>query len=740
MAANTLTGYYYIAASGNVRNLTYSGIYGVYAPSLTVRVEKSYSGDWNAALAQFGGGNATVRVCVGTEKYDFGIGPNTLSTPGGWTGDGFATAERVFPIPPAPAVTPYTSVLTFPTILPPLEQIAGSYSKTKGPRLTVYAYQIDPASPGFTNDPLWVPNWTVTANPETGLPSVVGDLSGPIDQQLTSIFQTRVNVSQSSYSSRSVGEAVATGDLIIPEWGGIDPFEAASRINATIVITLNAQLWDGNIPIINGGWKYVPPKNTLPDDDETDTKETTKPTRDGGSSNGRGPYRPINSGPGGAGTPAYEEYIELEVTPNPINFADTDVGTQRTQPFTIRNIGTLDTNITNFDSTNVDNAFAFGLNSPNALPTVIDVGETFAGTSFFLPANVGVYNDIVYIKKGGVILKSFGITGTGTGSGNPGDSILRKIALFGDVSTSGDRNFLERTIDSTTQTTIFAVNAGSTPIVLNSVSLGGAGVFTTPGITSGFNLLPGQDIPILVNFTPVGAQEYLGTFTLNSNAQVSDQAGFNPATGAITCNLRGEGTPIQTITRILSFNVQNNGTFEDVLAGGSASAELDFTISSIGNSSVLLTALQVGTPFTLNIDGLGTYTVGLSGFYNLNEPYILGSPDDPANTLPTTTPPLKAIFTPPTATNYVDDVAVASNKTIGPESFEVRGLGLFEYPEEPEEPDVPPTPDDEPPPGQEFDPGTVPSSDLDGNGAACIAKGCEVTYIYEYSSNGDIVT
>lgn len=673
---------------------------------------------------------AKVRVCIGQDYYDLTVGPGSLSIPGGWTGNGVDTSGIILAVDNGTPVGDAGG----PTGL-------GKYvslTRPTGSEIIVYAYEVvEELTIDNTNQPGWQPNWVLQENPNfLGEYYIDGDGVNPIDLEMVGVFAGKVNVGQSSYSSRSTTKFVADDpqeEYFYEDVGGSITGAEYDQVKfSEIVIRLTERGNINGVPYVNSKVPYEPNKNTETDDKPGPTTVYVyEPNPEDPSKRNRKP-RPVVGGPAGGGLPVFENYIALEVNPDPINFADTDVGTQRAQSFTITNTGTTAVEITSIINTNPDNPFAFGLNSPNSLPITIEPNETFAGTAFFIPADDITYTELGYIKSGDTIIKTFNITGTGTIAGDPGDPILRTIALFGDVSTSGDRNFLEQTIGNTTNSSILAVNAGSTPIILNSVSLGGAGVFTSPGVTNGFSLLPGESLPIQVSFTPVGAQEYLGTFTLNSNAESSNQAGFNPATGAITCNLRGTGTPIQTLTKIMSFNVQNSGTFEDVIAGGSANSEITATITNIGNSTLMITGFQVESPFTLELDSLKPSTLEPSGFYFLDEPYYIPFGQ--------TSQPFKIIFTPPTATNWVDDVAIISNRTLGPESFEVRGLGLFEVPPTPEEPSGPILPDDEPPPGQEFDPGTGLSSALDGNGSACIPKECEVTYIYEYSANGEIVT
>jgi len=603
-------------------------------------------------------------------------------------------------------------------------ELNGLMNRTES-QLVVYAYEITAPEPGFTNPPGYVPDINVVTDGDFQKVQYADPSAG--DLQEVSIFSRKVNISFSSYGVTAQSALTTTlSELYVPNEALDVSYGEVFGAVYNIIITLDSSSYVSGIPVFDTNPSVVIPPVTPQFPPRKPPGPAPRPMRNGGGS--RPNIRPL---PGNGGTPADTQFIALNVIPDPIAFDPTDVATQRSRSYVIENIGTEPVTVSQIINTHPDNIFSFGINSPLSVPFTIDPDETLSGTAYFLPANPFSYNELAYIKSGADIVRTFGVTGVGTASGNPGDVILRSISLRGDVATSGDRNFLEETIGIAKTLNIFAVNTGSTPIILNSVSLGGSGVFTSTGITAGFNLQPGQETPIPVTFTPVGAQQYIGTFTLNSNAETSPQSGFNPATGDILANLSGEGVPETVLTRIMSFNVQNNGTFQDVLAGGSATDEITATITSIGNSSILIGQFQVQQPFSLELDAIGSFTIGSFEFYSLDLPLIL-----PAGA---TSPIIKIKFTPPTATNYVDDVVVVSNKTLGPESFEVRGFGTFEEPE-PEEPDEPILPDDEPPPGQEFDPGTVPSSALDGNGAACIPKECEVVYVYEYSSNGEIVT
>jgi hypothetical protein len=656
----------------------------------------------------------TLRVCIGEGYYDVSINEQGQFFVGGSYVNQFTLISMGYPftLPMGFNIPNIGAVATPGTFVPFNPQTAET---------TVYAYEITAPTPEFTNAPGWKPGWKVLDpnNPVTE----VGIVGSTLDQQQVSIFGGNISVDQSAFGV-SIETRVDSSNL--PGYDAyLEPIPSGGQ-QVDIYIRISPKFSYNGFDIPNSN-----PFNYTPGGGRRSgiVKKTPLPPINNGPGNGR----PVVGIPGGGGAPTTPDYVAIEVNPDPIAHDDTDVGTFKTKSFTVKNVGTVDVEVDSIINTHPDNIFTFGMNSPIAIPFTIEPTEEFGGTAYFIPEDDIIYTEIGYVKNGATILRRFSITGTGTLSGNPGDTPLRKIALRGDTVTSGDVNFLEATIgEPPVNGIIQAINAGNLPITLNSVSLGGSGVFTTGGVTSGFVLDIGAKEDILVSFAPVGVQEYLGTFTLNSNAQASDQAGFNPSTGAITCNLRGTGTTLEPITRIMSFNVQNNGTFEDALAGGSATVELDATITNIGNATLGITQFQVQSPFSLELDAFGTYTIGDLEFYSL---------DQRLEILPNATSPVFTIkFTPPTATNFVDDVLVVSNKTIGPEAFEVRGTGTFDTPVEPEEPDVPVTPDDEPPPGQEFDPGTVPSSALDGNGSTCIPKECDVVYVYEYSSNGEIVT
>lgn len=725
--------------------------------NITIRVilNQPTNSEWGAALSNFGRSDAKVRVTIGNTYSDItisqsGLGAEISSAPG-WTINGniasrslnnFLTTSANFGIPLAqnnlnPPIWGFPPELVGLGFTEGWCVIASTFAPTRSGRIPVLAYEVDPPDGQYFNLAGWTPNYEYVG-PDLGIDGInIIQPSNPLglDQEMTSIFKQRIIVSQSAYqiNAKSVYQ---TGSYPLSGPGpqclqdvGETP-EAGSN-TTTLDINLDPQAWIENLgPVMNISSPFPPPNYNIYNktgEEQGKTGSVPNPPRDGGGN------RPIIGSfhGGNGGTPAYDDYVLLEVTPNPIEHDDTDVGTVKTKSFTVTNAGTLPVEVTEIVNTHPDNIFLFSMNSPIGFPFTIEPGESFGGTAYFEPVNEVVYNEIGYVKSGANIIRSFSVLGTGTAGGNPGEIITRKIALTGDTSSKGDLNFLETTIGQSVTKNIKIFNVGNFPLVLNSVSLGGAGVFTSPGIPAGFTLQVGEFLEVPVTFTPVGAQEYLGTFTVNSNAEESDQPGFNPATGAITCNLRGLGTALTPITRIMSFNVQNDGTFSDVLAGGSASDEITATITNIGNATLLISQFQVEQPFSLELDAFGNYSIGSFEFYSLEEPLLIEAGQ--------TSQPFTIKFTPPTATNFVDDVFVNSNKTIGPEAFEVRGFGTLGEPE-PEEPEGPILPDDEPPPGQEFDPGTVPSSALDGNGAACIPKECEVTYVYEYSSNGEIVT
>lgn len=737
----------------------------VASSSVTVTVKMNIS-QWASAKNQFGRGShwggttsAKVRVCVGHEYFDFGIRDDgLLIKPSGWSTLLMYESSKTFYLsaPAAPFSITTTDVSgNYPNFFIGPPQIANytwtagwnvvksGYSPTTGPGITIKAYEIDPPDQDYQNPAGWAPyyKWYEEADGDGYIAGDTDqiDVEKRIDKQETSIFKTRLTVSQGTHFIKPYG-VFRKGNA--PYWQGypdpmtdigVDGATADSGKTTEVVIDLTPQIWvDGNIPVIN-------PRPTGGNPDRTNgggtgkrgrTKKKPKPPKDPSDDN---QWTPINNNFYDNGeTPVLpDEWVGISVSPDPLVHDNTDVGTIKNKSFTVQNIGTASVNIDSIVNDNTSNPFSFAMESPITIPFTINAGESLFGKSYFVPTSAIAYSGSVHLKKSGTIIRTFTISGTGTTSGNPGETVIKKIALVGDTTSNGDTNFLEQTIGTTTLGIIKAVNVGNTPLILNTLTVGGSGAYSTPGIVSGITLPIGAEKELQVLFSPVAAENYLGTLTLNSDATSSDQTGFDPATGNIIANLTGKGVPEEVITRIMEFNVQNGGTFQDVLAGGSATGEITATISSKGTGSIRISQFQIQSPFTLDLAPFGQYTIGSFQFYLLNQPLIIEPEGVSA--------PFIIKFNPPTATNYVDDVAIVSNKTIGPDSFEVRGLGTFTEPEEPSGPIEPEEPGGEPPPDQEFDPGTEPSTALDGIGSACIPKECEVIYVYEYSSNGKVV-
>jgi hypothetical protein len=161
--------YAYFSCGALCRNYGAVSQFGAF---YTVRVEKSDSPDWTDALAQFGGGNARIRVCVGNNPpYDFTVGVATLSTPSGWSGNGADLAQRSFNLPMTatmePAAWNYSSATPSGSWNPPAglyvpadpifgtgfylntalnlqkEYVGQSITQNRSDAVTIHAYQID---------------------------------------------------------------------------------------------------------------------------------------------------------------------------------------------------------------------------------------------------------------------------------------------------------------------------------------------------------------------------------------------------------------------------------------------------------------------------------------------------------------------------------------------------------------------------------------------------------------------
>ena len=195
------------------------------------------------------------------------------------------------------------------------------------------------------------------------------------------------------------------------------------------------------------------------------------------------------------------------------------------------------------------------------------------------------------------------------------------------ISLSGDLNFGNVQVGTTSTKTLTISNTGNSTLTVTSISYpaGFSGNWSGP-------ISAGSSHDVLVTFSPTQAITYSGNLTVSSNK----------TSGTNTKSVSGTGTQIPT--RIISLSGDLN--FGNVQVGTTSTKTL--TISNTGNSTLTVTSIS--------------YPAGFSG--NWSGPISAGSSHD-----------VLVTFSPTQAITYSGNLTVSSDKTSGTNTKSVSGTG-----------------------------------------------------------------
>jgi len=252
----------------------------------------------------------------------------------------------------------------------------------------------------------------------------------------------------------------------------------------------------------------------------------------------------------------------LSLSGNGLAFGNVVVGSSKTGTLTISNTGNapLTVNSIAYPST----AFSGSWSGTIAAGASQNVTVTFA------PTTAATSNgDITVNSNDSTSAKTIALSGTG-------------LAQTRIVGISGDMVFGSVTVNSTSSRTLTITNSGNS-------ALNVSGINYPPGFSgnwSGGNIAAGASRNVTVTFSPVLAQSYGGTITVNSDR----------TSGTNTISASGTGTAVPT--RIIGLPVS-----------------LDFGVSPVGGKRLLTLTISNTGNSPLNVTGI-SYPTGFSGETN----------------------------------------------------------------------------------------------------------------------------
>lgn len=155
----------------------------------------------------------------------------------------------------------------------------------------------------------------------------------------------------------------------------------------------------------------------------------------------------------------------------------------------------------------------------------------------------------------------------------------------GDLEITGDLNFGNTAINTSSTKTIQLVNNGTTDINVSSISI------TSPFSTNWNNgtIQAGGSQAVTITFNPTSVGNASKTLTINSNA------GNSPTT------IQANGTGVQQTTQTKIISLSGNLSYGSVIVGQSLSNTL--TISNTGNSPLVVSSISTPQGFSGSYSG-----------------------------------------------------------------------------------------------------------------------------------------
>ena len=316
----------------------------------------------------------------------------------------------------------------------------------------------------------------------------------------------------------------------------------------------------------------------------------------------------------GNGVPAPEPLIK--VSPGPVNFGDVEIGETVDADITIANTGDAVLSITEIALTD-DSDEAFDLQGGVTEATEVAPGEQLVVTVRFTPTSIGDASGGVRIVSNTANDATIVVDITGTGVPSPVAEIgVTPTEIDFDNILVGNRDTAEVRIENTGTSTL-----NVEPLVVS----GDTDAFTVDETPGPFILEPGEDVVVIVSFTPSQAGETNAALTINSNANETPEA---------EVDLRGEGLAAL-------IDVQPSS--------------LDFDPQEIGQSQTL----------SIDISNNGTLELDLTNV-SIDEPsFVLGAV--PASVAPGATETIEVTFTPDRDDDILGELTIENNSQNAPE-------------------------------------------------------------------------
>jgi hypothetical protein len=256
---------------------------------------------------------------------------------------------------------------------------------------------------------------------------------------------------------------------------------------------------------------------------------------------------------------------EIDVAPQPHDYAEVVVGTTNSQTFTIRNLGGADLEVTGASLVGGD-AKEFAIVQAGT-PVTLGPDETHDLEVRFAPVSGGNKTTALRLASNDPNHATYDVTLTGTGRTEPDLDVALTPLDFGDVL-----------VGSTQSRSIAIRNTGSALLQVTAVSLpGGEGSEFTVTQGAPFTVAPAASHNIEIRFAPISAG--LKTISLRISSDDPDES-------AVDVSLRGTGTTAPEID--VALTPQNYGV---VWVGASASRAL--AVRNIGTADLQVNAISL---------------------------------------------------------------------------------------------------------------------------------------------------
>ena len=324
---------------------------------------------------------------------------------------------------------------------------------------------------------------------------------------------------------------------------------------------------------------------------------------------------PLNISLSGTGTAAAQSGIS--VTPSPVNFGSVTVGTNSSQPMSLKNTGTANLVISQVTVTGT------GFSVQGLAAQTLAAGASVSFSAVFAPSATGSASGSISITSNAPTSPTaVPLSGTGTAAAQPGISVTPSPVSFGSV-----------VVGTNSSQPMSLKNTGTANLVISQVTVTGAG-FSVQGLAAQ-TVAAGATVSFSAVFAPSATGSASGSISITSNAPTSPTAVPLSGTGvAATFILTANPTSLD----FGAVTVTSNST-EGV------------TLTNTGNSTITISSVTVsGAEFSASGVAPGTVLT------------------------PTQSTTLKVTFAPTTGGSASGTVTVNCNATTPP-SIAVSGTG-----------------------------------------------------------------